>query len=119
MSRKRLIFSVDFDGTLCSENWPSIGKPNLNLIEFLKKRKKSGDILILNTCREGKELGEAVSWCHEFGLDFNAVNENCREIKEAWGDGYRKIFANVYIDDHNMTESEIRKYGLKLPFVSE
>ena len=30
-----MIYSVDFDGTLCSNRFPEIGEPNLNLIQFL------------------------------------------------------------------------------------
>ena len=33
------IIAVDFDDTLCFSNWPDLGEPNLNLIEYLKKWK--------------------------------------------------------------------------------
>ena len=101
MGRKPVIYSVDFDGTLCVECWPGIGEPNLELIEHLKAKKEKGAKLILNTCREGKELEEAVQWCAYHGLYFDAVNENLPELTEQWG-YTRKIFANVYIDDDNV-----------------
>ena len=41
------IIAVDFDGTLCENNWPGIGAPNEELIEYLRNRKKDGDKLIL------------------------------------------------------------------------
>lgn len=34
------IIAVDFDGTLCENNWPGIGAPNEELIEYLRNRKK-------------------------------------------------------------------------------
>lgn len=37
------IIAVDFDGTLCENNWPGIGAPNEELIEYLRNRKKDGD----------------------------------------------------------------------------
>lgn len=95
------IIAVDFDGTLCENNWPEIGGPNEELIEYLHNRKKDGDKLILWTCRVGDMLQKAVEWCKERNLVFDAVNENLPEIIESFGSDTRKIFANEYIDDRN------------------
>ena len=38
--KKYEIIAVDFDGTLCSDCYPDIGKPNLPLIELLKALKR-------------------------------------------------------------------------------
>ena len=38
--KKYEIIAVDFDGTLCSDCYPDIGKPNLPLIELLKALKE-------------------------------------------------------------------------------
>ena len=46
-----MIIAVDFDGTLCEECWPEIGKPNLKLIGELIYRRSLGDRLILWTCQ--------------------------------------------------------------------
>jgi len=45
------IIAVDFDGTLCYGNWPELGEPNRPLIEYLINQKRSGNKLILWTCR--------------------------------------------------------------------
>ena len=95
------IIAVDFDGTLCENAYPSIGKPNISLINSLIERQNSGCELILWTTREGKELAEAVAWCKGYGLLFNSVNRNVPRIIQAFGGDKRKIFANEYIDDHN------------------
>lgn len=95
-----MIFAVDFDGTLCEDKYPGIGEPNKLLIEELIAAKKSSYKLILWTCREGKELDEAVEWCREQGLEFDAVNDNLPEVVERFGgNNNRKIFAHRYIDD--------------------
>ena len=93
------IIAVDFDGTLCTENYPYIGLPNVPLIQLLQDLKKRGKKLILWTCRCGKELEDAVRWCERMDLQFDAVNENVPEIIEKYGSDSRKIYADVYIDD--------------------
>ena len=76
MDRNYKIIAVDFDGTLCENNWPGLGKPNKNLIEYLKDRQQRGDKLILWTCRTGDSLKVALNWCSLFHeLAFDAVNE--------------------------------------------
>ena len=94
-----MIIAVDFDGTLCFSQWPGLGEPNLPLIEKLQKYKNDGDKLILWTCRQDKELDDAVQWCAEKGLYFDAVNDNLQEIKDLFGNNSRKITADFYIDD--------------------
>lgn len=94
------IIAVDFDGTLCSFNYPNIGKPNRRLINKLKKLKPLGNTLILWTCRTGRELREAVAWCKEQGLHFDYVNRNSDQILKLYNNrDSRKITADIYIDD--------------------
>ncbi len=94
-----MIIAVDFDGTLCEDKYPFIGKPNLQLIRILRNAEKFGDRLILWTCRSEKYLDRAVRWCASYGLFFDAVNTNLPEIVEKYGGDSRKIFADVYLDD--------------------
>ena len=93
------VIAVDFDGTLCSRNWPGIGEPNTQLITQLAEEQKNGAAIILYTCREGKLLKEAVTWCKENGLEFDEVNRNIRERIKIYKKDSRKISADVYIDD--------------------
>lgn len=99
MGKKNTIYAVDFDGTLCESTYPNIGAPNIALITHLIKRREQGNKIILWTCRVGERLQEAVEWCKERGLEFDAVNDNVPEMIEHWGNNPRKVFANVYIDD--------------------
>ena len=94
------VIAVDFDGTLCSNAWPGIGKPNRRLIELLIDRKRDRGVkLILWTCRDGALLEEALRWYEEQGLTFDAVNANLPERIEAYGCDCRKVSADLYIDD--------------------
>ena len=94
-----MIIAVDFDGTLCEDCYPEIGKPNRVLIEALIKKRKYGDKLILWTCREEEFLEEAVAWCKTQGLFFDALNDNLEEVKQKYRHNSRKITADVYVDD--------------------
>ena len=91
--------AVDFDGTLFEEDYPNIGAPLLRTIEYVKKLKAAGIELILYTNREGKLLEEALSACKEYGIEFDAVNENLKCRTEMYGNDCRKIGADMYIDD--------------------
>ena len=93
------VIAVDFDGTLCKNAWPNIGDPYPNTIDWLKRLHKNGHKIILWTCREGMHLVDAIVWCAEHGLFFDAVNDNLEESKQRFGGNCRKIFADVYIDD--------------------
>lgn len=102
MERNYQIIAVDFDGTLCFSKWPDCGEPNQALINYLKKWKSDGNKLILWTCRIGEALSNAVAWCQEHGLEFDAVNDNLPEIVEYYGTNSRKITCDWYIDDRMM-----------------
>lgn len=44
-------------------------------------------------------MEDAVAWCKERGIEFDAVNENLPELIELYGNDCRKINADIYIDD--------------------
>lgn len=94
-----MILAVDFDGTLSLGTWPDVGPANEKLFRFLRKRKDEGDKLILWSCRVGKPLEDAVAWCRENDLEFDAVNDNLPEVVEIYGTNSRKISCDYYIDD--------------------
>ena len=96
------IIAADFDGTLCFNRWPQIGKAEQPVIDFLIAQQQKGCKLILWTMREGNLLAEAVEWCRSHGLIFDAVNDNLPEVQKRFGNNPRKVFANYYLDDHNI-----------------
>ena len=90
------IVAVDFDGALSLDaQYPNIGRFNTHLYEALMKLRGIGWSIVLWTCREGKELREAVEWCANNGLEFDAINENPPEVPFK----SRKVVADMYIDD--------------------
>lgn len=115
-NRKYTIYAVDFDGTLCESVWPGIGPPNMVLIDHLIKRQAQGNKIILWTCRCGERLQDAVKWCKQYGLEFDAVNENLPEMIEHYGNDPRKIFADCYLDDKNVNKP---KYHIPYKVTSE
>jgi hypothetical protein len=102
MNRK--IIGVDFDNTLSKTRgiYPRIGEPIQEIIDYLVEEQKNGAYLILVTMREGKVLQEAVEWCENVGLKFDAVNDNLPHMQDFFRNNPRKIFCNEYIDDMNL-----------------
>lgn len=106
--------AVDFDGTLCTDTFPDIGKPNPLVIRYVKRLAAEGSKIILHTCRENGTrplLDEAVAFCKTQGIPLFAVNENPGNLHPAryglsHADG-RKVYADLYIDDKAINTAEI------------
>lgn len=96
------IIAIDFDGTLVQDRFPDIGDINTCVWEAAKRAKEDGVKLILWTSRTGAVLDNAVEFCRDNGLVFDAVNDNIEEVK-ALGWNARKVFATLYIDDRSGT----------------
>ena len=106
MLKRPRIIAVDFDGTLCGNMYPSIGGPNEALIAWLRAEREHGTRIILWTCRTGELLTKAIDWSRRRGLEFDAVNDNLPwMVARFHGENPRKIYADIYIDDHS--------YGIK------
>lgn len=99
----RRVIAVDFDGVLCADRWPEIGEAYGAVIEAAKEERRRGAALILWTCRCGAALREAVAWCEDRGLVFDAVNENLPERIAVYGTESRKVSADEYWDDRAKT----------------
>lgn len=93
-----VILAVDFDGTLVTNKFPEIGEIRPEVWNAVLSAQKDGCKIILWTSRTGEVLNQAVQFCHEHGLVFNAINDNIPEVK-ALGWDARKVFAKYYIDD--------------------
>ena len=99
--RERKIYAIDFDDTICYTDYPKIIKPIPNAIEVLKILSEDKySTLILYTCRHDEDLQDAINYLSVHGIHFDYVNENVKELIDEYGD-CRKIYADVYIDDHN------------------
>lgn len=111
------IYAIDFDGVLCEKKYPKIGAEITGNIDFVKQLAADGNTLILWTCREGQVLDDAINWCDERDLKFDAVNENLERTVSKYGTNSRKVFADYYVDDKNYSiqidDSNTRKKLLK------
>lgn len=94
-----MIYAVDFDGTLCKDDYPEIGEPNTGVIDFVKAEQARGAKVILWTCRCGADLAAAIEWCSDHGLAFDAINDNLPEHVAIYNNNCRKVYADRYIDD--------------------
>ena len=101
-----MIIAVDFDGILCKDSFPDIGKPNYEIISLVRQLIDMEHEVVLWTTRNGKELEAAIEWCRDRGLYFTSINEPAPSNKKQFDGVYptqsRKIYADVYIDDHNI-----------------
>lgn len=107
MNNDKLFFGIDFDDTLCENDYPSIGEPKQKIIDYVKRLKTNGHYIGLWTCREGKLLNEAVEWCKEQGIIFDTINENLPERIEKWDSDCRKVGYDYVIDDKNLLIEDI------------
>ena len=107
MSQK--IIAVDYDGTLCENAYPDIGDPKYDVINYIIEEKAKGSKIILWTCRTDQYLENALEWCRQYGIEFDAVNDNIQEIKDKYQNCSRKIFANIYIDDKSIHPLYLKK----------
>lgn len=104
------IYAVDFDGTIAETKFPEIIAPIWSMVQKCKKIKKDGDILILWTCRCGKDLEDAIDYCAKLGIKFDYINENVPENVEKFGNDCRKIFAHEYIDDKSWSPKREKEW---------
>ena len=93
------VLAVDFDGTLCWDEYPEIGEQRNYTISPVRRVKDLGVKVILWTCREGTLLDIALAWCAERGLIFDAVNDNTEERKALYGNNPRKVGYDELWDD--------------------
>lgn len=103
-----MIIAVDFDGTLFENDWPNIGEPKWNVINWCKNQKELGHTLVLWTCRGDDDLDKAIEACKNVGIIFDAINSNMADkIEHFNGHDSRKIGADIYLDDKAVRPEEL------------
>lgn len=127
------VICVDFDNTICLDEWPYVGPVIEDGIKVLKELVRNGHKLILYTqrsmcypicCQELKQylkdypdkqyitplgfsqdkvdiLINAVKIFEDNNIDLWDINCNSR-WERLTGDDSRKVFADYFIDDHNV-----------------
>jgi len=98
-----MIYAVDFDGTIVEDKFPQIGGLIPYALESLRKLQSQGHIIILWTCRTGKDLEDALELLKENNFIPDVVNDHSTQMKTLYPESRpQKIYADIYIDDHDV-----------------
>lgn len=95
-SPKPVIVAVDFDGTCVLHEYPKVGPDVPGAVEALKNLQGRGWKIILWSIRSGDELGDAVRWFGDRGIELWGINQN--PTQNFWSKS-PKAYAVHYIDD--------------------
>ena len=88
--------AVDYDGTLVRDD----GSYDLDAIRCLKELSKYNIKFIFWSCRPNSFLYKVAEDLYKkYGIVFECINDNCKEIKDAYDVEGRKVFSHFYIDD--------------------
>lgn len=93
-----MIIGLDFDGTVCTHEFPKIGK-DIGAIPVLRRIIDKGHKIILFTMRSnkgGSTLDDAINWFRENDIPLYGVNSNPNQW--SWTSS-PKPYCNLYIDD--------------------
>lgn len=94
-----MIIAVDFDGTLHCGTYPAIGAPAPDAVKYMRKLHEDGHYIIINTCRCGGHLVDAINWLLAHDIPFSRINDNEPQNVAKYGNNSRKIYSHCYIDD--------------------
>ena len=100
------VFAIDYDSTINKAGYNNGHELDTDLAEFCMLVKKYGHKIIIWTCREGKDLDEAINFLNKNKIPYDFINCN-PEIP--WGDKGRKVCADYYIDDLNLDISIVKE----------
>ena len=113
-----MIIAVDFDGILAGNGseFPKIGLTNYAMVKLIQDLIENKHEVILWTTRNGEELQAALDWCKAYKLNFCSINSPAPSNAAAYEGAYptqsRKVYADIYLDDHNPTYMvNYRKFG--------
>lgn len=99
----KAIIAIDFDGTICMSDYPELGMQRKDAGHYIRRLVDDGYGVIINTCREGIPLANAIKWLHKNAIPYHYVNCNFPHIIEFYKADCRKISADLYIDDKCLT----------------
>jgi len=97
------VLAIDFDDTICLSDYPALGMQRKGAAKFIQKLAKNNYGIVINTCREGIAVSDAIKWLHKNEIPYHYVNCNFPHIIKHYGADCRKISADMYIDDKCLT----------------
>ena len=95
----KYILAIDFDLTICMSEYPELGPIRRNAKVIIQALYNEGYGIVINTCREGHALSDALHWLKDNKVPYHYVNCNFPHLIEKYGADCRKISADMYIDD--------------------
>lgn len=99
MKNERKTICVDFDGTICKNEFPDIGEPIEDTIDYLRRLPEDEYVIVIHTCRanpdfhfyNGRDVfSEMKEWLINNNIPFDSI----------WC-GQGKPYAVAYIDDRS------------------
>ena len=97
-----MIIAIDFDGTIVQNKFPAIGELLPNATDVINQLFDDGHYIIIWTSRNGAQLVNAMNFLIHTGIKFHRINDNNPVNTEKYGSNSRKVYAHIYIDDHNL-----------------
>lgn len=96
------ILVVDFDNTLAHQvNYPddsTIRLGNRLVHAYVRRKKRQGWYIIINTARSGEALDTAIRMLKGYDIPFDLVNDNHPLLNEKYGET-RKVSGTRTLDD--------------------
>lgn len=97
-----MIIAIDFDNTISRGKFPAIDGLQPYAKNVINRLFNQEHYIIINTCRSGDQLLEAINFMLQQGICFNRVNDNHPDQTALYNNNSRKIYAHLYIDDKNI-----------------
>jgi len=100
--KHRAIIALDFDKNIADSHYPAIHKLFDNAKEVVNFFYDENIYIIINTCRNGKEMEQARQFLIQEGVKFDKINEQHPYVIQLFGNDTRKISADFYVDDKDL-----------------
>jgi len=95
--KRRNSFSFDYDDTIIVD-----GEINEDVVKVMRYLKAKGQLVILETCRSGQMLDEAIDVLRRNKIPFDEVNVN-----SDFETNSRKIFADIKVDNRAINVKDV------------
>lgn len=99
MKNGQVVLIIDFDGTICENEFPKIGEPKPKAVEVMQALDKAGFKIVIHTCRSNPEVAGQEE-CDRYIREMEEwLKEKRIPYDEVWR-GIGKPIGHLYIDDH-------------------
>lgn len=101
------IIAIDFDDTIAYSDYSVFDNPVIigdveGAKEYINKLYDDGYFIIIYTCRNCLNLSKAIDYLKEKEIKYSLINANHPANIFRHGMDTRKIYADYYIDDHQI-----------------